>query len=93
MRAVWTKLLKANDRVLLSLGMFVHVLSEQFCVLFFFCTLTVFLFPRMQVGLKCLSCTPGSHSGCAVRTLLGVNWKILSIRRETMLSGFLSVNA
>ena len=41
-----------------------------------------------QVVLKCLSCTPGSHSACAVRTPLGVNQKILSIRREPMLSGF-----
>ena len=48
-----------------------------------------------QVGLniKCLSCTPGSHSACAVRTLLWVDRKILSIRREHMLSGFLSLNA
>ena len=46
-----------------------------------------------QVGLKCLSCTPGSHSACAVRTPLGVDRKILSIRREPMLSRFLSLNA
>ena len=26
-----------------------------------------------QVVLKCFSCTPGSHSVCAVRTLLGVD--------------------
>ena len=38
-----------------------------------------------------LSHTPGSHSVCAVRTPVGVNWKILSIRREPMLSGFLSL--
>ena len=38
-----------------------------------------------QVGLKWLSCTPGSHSVCAVRTLLGVDQKILSPRREPIL--------
>ena len=41
-----------------------------------------------QVVLKCLSCAPSSHSVCAVRTPLGGYWKILSIRREPMLSGF-----
>ena len=30
---------------------------------------------------------------CAVRTPLGIDWKILFIRREPMLSGFLSPNA
>ena len=39
-------------------------------------------------GTKCLSRTPGSHSACAVRTLLGVDWKALSIRKEPMLSSF-----
>ena len=39
----------------------------------------------VQVGLNA--------SVCAVRTLLGVNWKILSIRKEPMLSGFLTLNA
>ena len=39
-------------------------------------------------GTECLSRTPGSHSVCAVRTPLGVDWKILSIRKEPMLSGF-----
>ena len=41
-----------------------------------------------QVELNCLSHTPGSHSVCAVRTWLGVNWKILSISKQPMLSGF-----
>ena len=27
-------------------------------------------------GTECLSCTPGSHPPCAVRTLLGVDLKI-----------------
>ena len=44
-------------------------------------------------GTECLSRTPGSHSACAVRTPLGVDWKILSIRKEPMLSGFLTLNA
>ena len=30
---------------------------------------------------------------CVVRTQLGVNQKILSIRKESMLSGFLTLNA
>ena len=38
-----------------------------------------------QVGLKWLSCTPGSHSVCAVRTLSGVDQKILSLRRKPIL--------
>ena len=37
-------------------------------------------------GTECLSHTPGSHSVCAVRTPLGVDQKILSIRKEPMLS-------
>ena len=44
-------------------------------------------------GIECLSHTPGSHSVCAVRTPLGVDRKILSIRKELMLSGFLTLNA
>ena len=44
-------------------------------------------------GTECLSRTPGSHSVCAVRTPLGVDRKILSIRKEPMLSGFLTLNA
>ena len=40
-----------------------------------------------------LNRTLGSHSVCAVRTLLGVDWKILSIRKEPMLNGFLTLNA
>ena len=41
-----------------------------------------------QVVLKCLSLTPGSHSVCAVRTPLWVDRKILSIKREPILSDF-----
>ena len=41
-----------------------------------------------QVVLKCLSRTPGSHSVCGIRTPSGVDRKILSIRKEPMLSGF-----
>ena len=33
-------------------------------------------------------CTPGSHSVCTVRFPLGVDRKILSIRKDPMLSGF-----
>ena len=33
------------------------------------------LYVLAQVVLKCLSHTPGSHSVCAVRTPLGVDWK------------------
>ena len=44
-------------------------------------------------GTECLSHTPGSHSACAVRILFGVDQKILSIRIESMLSGFLILNA
>ena len=46
-----------------------------------------------QVGLKYLSCTPGSHSVCAIRTSLGADWKILFIMRRPMLSGFLNLKA
>ena len=45
------------------------------------------------MSTECLSRTPGSHSVCAVRTPLGVDRKILSIRKEPMLSGLLSLNA
>ena len=43
-------------------------------------------------GTECLSRTPGSHSVCAIRTPLEVDRKILSIRKESMLSGFLTLN-
>ena len=45
----------------------------------------------VQRCMKCLSCTPGSHSVCAVSSRLEVDRKILSIRREPMLSGFFSL--
>ena len=35
----------------------------------------------------------GSHSVCAVKILLGVDWKILSVRKVPILSGFLTLNA
>ena len=41
-------------------------------------TLTIF-YMYCTGGTECLSHTPGSHSACTVRTLLGVNRKILSI--------------
>ena len=44
-------------------------------------------------GTECLSHTLGSHSECAVRTPSGVNRKILSIRKEPMLSSLLTLNA
>ena len=37
-----------------------------------------------QMGLKWLSCTPGSHSVCAIRTLSGVNQKILTLREPIL---------
>ena len=43
-------------------------------------------------GTECLSRTPGSHSVCAVRTPLGVDQKIFSIRKELMLSGLFTLN-
>ena len=46
-----------------------------------------------QVVLKYLSHTAGSHSACAVWTPLGIDWKILSIRKESMLGVFLTPNA
>ena len=55
-------------------------------------TLTV-LYMYCTGGTECLSRTHGSHSVCAVRTLLGVDRKIVSIRKEPMLSGFLTLNA
>ena len=50
------ELLKANDRVLLTLGTFVHVLSEHsvLCLVFFLCTLTVFLFQQCRKKLLLL---------------------------------------
>ena len=42
-----------------------------------------------QVGLSHAS---SSHSVCAVRTLSGIDCKILSIRKESMLSVFLGLN-
>ena len=54
---------------------------------------TLYICKYCTGGTECLSCTPGSHSVCAVRTPLGVNRKILSIRKEPMLSGFLTLNA
>ena len=44
-------------------------------------------------GTECLSRTPGRHSVCAIRTLLGVDRKILPIRKEPVQSGFLTPNA
>ena len=35
---------------------------------------------------------PGSHSVCAIRTLLGADQKILTINSEPILSGFLGLN-
>ena len=37
--------------------------------------------PQSSTCTECLSCTSGSHSVCAVRTPLGVDRKILSIRK------------
>ena len=53
----------------------------------------IILYVYCTGGTECLSRTPCSHSVCAIRTPLGVNQKILSIRKEPMLSGFLSLNA
>ena len=55
-------------------------------------TLTI-LYMYCAGGTECLSCTPGSHSVCAVRSPLGVDRQILSIRKEPILSGFLTLNA
>ena len=49
-------------------------------------TLTI-LYVYWADGTECLSCTSGSDPACAVRTPLGVDRKILSIRKEPMLSG------
>ena len=46
---------------------------------------------NVQVVLKCLSHTPGSHSVCTIRSLVRVNQKIVSIRREPMLIDFLTL--
>ena len=43
-----------------------------------------------QVGLSRM---PGSHSVCAVRTPLGIDRKILSIRKEPIVSGFSQSNS
>ena len=43
-----------------------------FTILYIYCT----------GGIECLSCTPGSHSACAVRTLLGVDLKIRTLFQE-----------
>ena len=40
---------------------------------------------------ECFSHTPGTHSVCGIRTPLGVDRKILSIRKEAMLSGTICV--
>ena len=55
-------------------------------------TLTI-LYMYCTDGAECLSRTPGSHSACVVRTPSGVNRKIVSVRKEPMLSGFLTLNA
>ena len=55
-------------------------------------TLTI-LYMYCTDGTECLSGTPVSHSVCAVRTRLVVDWKILSIRKEPMLSCFLTLIA
>ena len=47
-----------------------------------------------QVRLQCLSHTPGSHSVCTIQTPWGLTGKLsISIRRESMLSGFLTLSA
>ena len=43
-------------------------------------------------GTECLSHTLGSHSACAVRTPLGVDWKVLFIRKEPCWVVFLTLN-
>ena len=50
-------------------------------------TLTI-LYMYYTGSTECLSLTPGSHSACAIRTP-GVDRKILSIRKEPMLSSIL----
>ena len=48
------------------------------------------LYMHCTGGTECLSRTHGSHSVCAIRTLLGVDWEILSVRKEPILSFFSS---
>ena len=55
-------------------------------------TLTI-LYMYCTGGTECLTRTPGSRSVCALRTQFGINRKILSVRKEPMLSGFLTLNA
>ena len=55
-------------------------------------TLTI-LYMYCTNGAEYLSHTSDSHSVCAMRTLLGVDWKILYIRKEPMLNGFLTLGA
>ena len=55
-------------------------------------TLTI-LYVYCTGGTECLSHTPGSHSVCAIRLQLEVDQKIFSVRKEPMLSGFLTLNA
>ena len=49
-------------------------------------------FISTTLGTECLSRIPGSHSVCVIRTPLGVDRKILSVRKEPMLSGLLTLN-
>ena len=56
--------------------------SDNLTILYVYCT----------GGTECLSHTPGSHSACTVRTRLGVDRKILPIRKEPMLI-FFTLNA
>ena len=53
-----------------------------FTILYMYCT----------GGTECLSRIPRTHSVCAITTQLGVDQKILSIRKELILSGFLTLN-
>ena len=47
-----------------------------------------------QERLQCLSHTPGSHSVCTIQTPWGSTGELsISIRRESMLSGFLTLSA
>ena len=55
-------------------------------------TLTI-LYVYCTGGTECLNRTPGSHSVCAVRTLLEVDRNIFSIRKEPMLSGSLNAQS
>ena len=49
------------------------------------------VFLTLNANTECLSHIPGSHSVCAVRTLFGIDRKILSVRKEPMLSSFLTL--